>query len=277
MQRDQGSSVAPARLTATRLGRVFFGLAVLASGVQQVVLGDFVRLVPKVESGFPWPSLLARPAGLALIAIGLAVLVGWQGRRAALLLAAMLLVSFFLLQLPRAAKDPLTGFLWTNPLKGLALVGGCLVLARTFSAGASGGPSEGGVLRRQAIPWSRALLGLFLVVCGLQHFVYNDFVARMVPAWIPHPTFWACFTGVALIAGGVGIVGPATRRWAALATGGMLLSWVVLLHIPRALADPGNAGETSGIFEALALSGVAFLLAANGRRTGTSEASGDAA
>jgi hypothetical protein len=40
----------------------------------------------------------------------------------------------------------------------------------------------------------------------------------------------------------------------------MILLWVVLLHIPRALALH-NAGETAGIFEALAMSGIAFILA----------------
>ncbi len=36
--------------------------------------------------------------------------------------------------------------------------------------------------------------------------------------------------------------------------------WVVLLHIPRALTDLDDIGETSGVFEALALSGAAFIL-----------------
>jgi hypothetical protein len=40
---------------------------------------------------------------------------------------------------------------------------------------------------------------------------------------------------------------------------------VVLLHIPRALAIPHDAGEMSGVFEALALSGAAFILADRGR------------
>jgi len=42
------------------------------------------------------------------------------------------------------------------------------------------------------------------------------------------------------------------------------LGWVILLHIPRALADLHNIGETSGVFEALALSGAAFILADRG-------------
>jgi len=42
----------------------------------------------------------------------------------------------------------------------------------------------------------------------------------------------------------------------------MLLIWVLILHIPRAMADPysGVGGEWTSVFEALAASGVAFIL-----------------
>jgi uncharacterized membrane protein YphA (DoxX/SURF4 family) len=84
---------------------------------------------------------------------------------------------------------------------------------------------------------------------------------KLVPAWIPGARFWVYLTGIALIAEGVGLLLPKTQRLAATMVGIMILLWVVLLHIPRALADLHNAGETSGIFEALALSGAAFILA----------------
>jgi hypothetical protein len=69
------------------------------------------------------------------------------------------------------------------------------------------------------------------------------------------------FFGGFLLAGGVGILLPKTRSLAVLWSGIMIVLWVLLLHIPRALADLHNAGETSGVCEALALSGVAFILA----------------
>jgi hypothetical protein len=143
--------------------------------------------------------------------------------------------------------------MWTNPLKALALFGGVLILVGTL-------PEESPSL------WGPGLLGLFLVVGGVQHFVYRDFVAKLVPAWIPAPVLWVYFTGAALIAGGVGINLRKTRRSAAILSGIMIFLWVVLLHIPRALADLHNAGETSGVFEALAFSGVALMLA--GSRAG---------
>jgi len=53
-------------------------------------------------------------------------------------------------------------------------------------------------------------------------------------------------------------------RLASLLTGVMIFLWVLRLHIPRAIADPytyvGN--EWASVFEALAFSGMAFMLTA---------------
>jgi hypothetical protein len=44
----------------------------------------------------------------------------------------------------------------------------------------------------------------------------------------------------------------------------MIFLWFIMLHIPRAIADPhsGNGNEWTSVFEALAFSGIAFLMAA---------------
>jgi hypothetical protein len=54
---------------------------------------------------------------------------------------------------------------------------------------------------------------------------------------------------------------PRTRRPAGYLSGIMILLWVFLLHIPRAVAAPHDANETTAVFEALAVSGAAFLAA----------------
>lgn len=230
----------------TKLGRCFFGTAVAASGIQQLVTGAFVRLVPVSPAWIPWPSVWARLTGMLLIAIGLALIAEYKARLAATALAALLVLLLLFVQLPLATTNPWAGFMWTNPWKVLALLGGVFLVLLI--------PER----LRIAAPW---LLGGFLLICGVQHFVYAEFVIELVPAWLPRRDLWTYFTGLALIAGGVGVVIPRTRRLAASLSGLMIAMWVVLLHIPRALADLHVAGEMSGVFEALALSGVALLLA----------------
>jgi uncharacterized membrane protein len=237
-------------LPAPRAGRILFGLAVLASGILQLVTDRFVRLVPKS----PVHALSPVWCGLLLVLIGVALVLRIFVPFAALALAAILLVLFLGLYLPVLIKDPWSGFEWTNPLKTLQLLGGAILIA---------GPRAGRFVR-----WlPPLLLGVFLAVCGMQHFVYANFVATLIPSWIPAHMFWTYVAGVALIAGGVGIMIPKTLHWAATMSGIMVLLWVLLLHIPRAIGMQSSA-ETAAIFEALATSGVAFMVA--GTRSGQS-------
>lgn len=240
-------------MSLSTLGRIFFAVSMVAFGIQQLVTGSFVRLVPPLPEWIPSPSFWAGLVGVVLILIGLALGTLRGARAAAAVLGAMLLLSILFLHLPLAFTNPLAGFMWTNPAKALAFLGGIIILAGAL-------PGEDRRFRTLA-PLGPLFLAGFMILGGIQHFVYLDFVSKLVPAWIPGARFWACLTGVALIAGGVGILVPKTARLAALMSGIMILLWVVLLHIPRALADLHNAGETSGVFEALALSGVAFVLA----------------
>jgi uncharacterized membrane protein len=243
----------------------------MASGVLQLATGDFVRLVPKLPAWVPAPSLWAYLFGVVLVVIGLAILSGRMVRTAASVLAVMILVEVLFLYIPQIGSNPLIdrpylrGFMWTNPLKALALVGGAAILVGRLPDGSSVlSPLVRAIGRLE--PFGAVFLAIFLIVCGMQHFAYRDFVARMVPSWIPPGQgFWTYFTGVALMAGGVGILVPRTARLAATLSAVMIFLWVLLLHIPRALGGPQHANETAGIFEALALSGVALMVA--GTRT----------
>lgn len=244
------------------LGRLFFAISIAAFGIQQLVTGGFVRLVPPLPTWIPSPGLWARLAGLVLVILGLALLgTGRKARWAAAFLGSLILLLFLFLDLPLALKNPLVGFLWTNPAKALAMLGGVIILAGALPEEDSGLAR----LLRKLMPLGLLFLGGFLILGGIQHFVYADFVARLVPSWIPGTRFWVYLTGIALIAGGVGILLPKTQRLAATMSGIMIFLWVLLLHVPRAVADLYDAGETSGVFEALALSGAAFMLADRGR------------
>jgi uncharacterized membrane protein len=248
------------------LGRCLLGAAIVAAGLMQLVLGRFVRIVPEPTMWTPFPPIAAYVMGAVLVAIGLGILTGRLARTAATVLSGLLVVDLFL-YLATMIRNPvvdtpfLRGFMYTNPLKCVALIGGCAIVANRWPDRMRGLVSGQGVGRLEAL--APALLALFLVVCGIQHFWYRAFVYTLVPAWIPpNQHFWTLFTGVALAAGGVGVLVPRTARLAALLSGAMILSWVPLLHVPRAVAGPDRPGETSGVLEATALGAVALMVAA---------------
>src|SRR5262249_36231947 len=254
----------------TTLGRLFVAIAMVAFGVQHFVYLDFVtRVFPKLPPWIPGHPFLACVFGAFLIVAGAAIAVGAAARTVALLLGGAILVSFAVLHVPLLLANLLNGGIWTNSGKALALAGGSFLVAGSVPTEAATPTalraSIANALER-FIPLGRFFLAAFLVLAGILHFVYVEFVAGLVPAWIPGHLFWTYFAGCALIAGGIGIIVPWTPPLAASLTALMIFLWVVLLHIPRALAAPHDSNEATAVFEALAMSGAAILVAANATR-----------
>ena len=106
-----------------------------------------------------------------------------KGLWGAAVVGVLLVLSILFLHIPKALTDPLTGFLWTNPCKALAMLGGVIVLAGFL-------PDDGTALARffrRLAPLGPLFFSAFLILGGIQHFVYADFVMKLVPAWIPAP------------------------------------------------------------------------------------------
>lgn len=253
------------------VGRMFFAIGLVAFGILHVVYGDFVtRVVPGWPAWIPARWFWVYLIGATLISGGAAMLLRIKGRSAAVILGALIFLSFVFLHLPRAAAGAFMGGTWTSAGKGLVLFGGCVAVAATFRREERGQASSvfDGQLPEVV---GRVCLGLFMILGGIQHFRFVEFVMTLVPSWVPGGgLFWTYFAGVALIAGGVGLMIPATARLAAALSGVMMFLWVVMLHIPRAVAaatDATRANETTAVFEALAFSGLAFLLAGTVART----------
>jgi uncharacterized membrane protein len=242
------------------VARIFIGVSTLVFGIQHLVYGQMVtRLIPKLPAWVPEQAICAYAAGTLLIAAAAIMLFRRNALRpVAIATGFAALLSFLLLYIPMLTRTAFLSGVWTAAGKALAFAGTCFLLAHTQSEW------KGGGLLSHLLPpvsVSRFLLGIFLAIGGIQHFMYPAFVATLVPAWIPGQLFWTYFAGVALIAGGVGMNVPFTARLAGLLSGAMIFIWVIVLHIPRALAALQESNETTAVFEALAFSAGAFLVA----------------
>src|SRR6202795_1616769 len=90
------------------------------------------------------------------------------------------------------------------------------------------------------MPFGRLCFAIPLAVFGTEHFTDTSDIATMVPSWIPAHTFWVYLVGVALIAAALSIAVKVQSRLAATLLGVMFISFVVLMDIPAALAEPNN-------------------------------------
>lgn len=62
---------------------------------------------------------------------------------------------------------------------------------------------------------ARWLLAVFFVAAGINHFLNPGLYLSMMPPWLPQPELLNQISGAAEIAGGMGVLIPALRRWAA--------------------------------------------------------------
>ena len=251
------------------LGRLFFGIGIVAFGTQQFIYGDFVPgRAPAWPGSIPGRLAWAYISGAVLIIAGAAIISGKKIRVAGLLIGAMVFLWALLRHIPEVAANPSSGAVLTSTGKALTMFGGALAVAgsvpRADGPGSIAGSGAGGG-NHALICIGRFCLGVFLILCGIEHFVFAEFVAPLVPAWIPGHMFWTYFSGVALVAGGAGLILTMTARIAAALTGLMIFLWFVLLHIPRAVAAGHDRNEWTAVFESLAFSGIAFVLAGSMR------------
>ncbi|WP_229725351.1 DoxX family protein [Hymenobacter baengnokdamensis] len=63
--------------------------------------------------------------------------------------------------------------------------------------------------------WLRYGLALLFVGAGLLHFIRPETYLRIMPPALPAPRLLVLLSGAAEVTGGLGLLLPATRRWAA--------------------------------------------------------------
>lgn len=245
-------------------GRIFYGTAVAGIGWLHFIYAGFrpfiLPLSAEATKNF---NVLASITGSILTAVGIYIAMANKNKNIALYLGLFFLAFFLFGHLPnRLTNNPGMLGMWTDALKILAFSGGAFITAKAF-----GSYEQPNQLQKFATV-GKYFFALLLVLFGIDHFLYIDFVKRLVPTWIPGTQlFWTYVGGLALIASGVAIFIGFKPRLTGTLLGVMMLLWLIVLHIPRAIVAPptDNGNEWTSVFQALAFSGMAFMYAVTGK------------
>jgi uncharacterized membrane protein YphA (DoxX/SURF4 family) len=268
------------------LGRYFFAIAIAGFGVNYIIYGQFRTGLPPVPPWIPGGAVLSYVVGAALvvaavsiaangkvrsssavvpfavganlIAAGLSVAAKAKARLSATLLGALFVFCAVCLHGTHARAILLSGDERTGAFEALSIGAAAWVLAATVP-GAGGAVSD--EVAGKLATAGRYLFAISMIIFGVQHFMLAEFIASLIPGWMPARLFLAYFTGVAFIAAGLAIATGVLARLGSALLGVMFLLWVLLLHGPRVAAALRNDDEWASLFVALAISGGGFIIA----------------
>lgn len=111
-----------------------------------------------------------------------------------------------------------------------------------------------------------------MFVYPVLHFVYPDFVASIIPPWIPWHMFWTYFTAITIMAAGAAIVFKKHAQLAATLLGIEIFLFCALIHVFLLFHAPGDPWAGRAMFgdvpsrwmnfpKDLGMSGAAFISA----------------
>ncbi len=250
-----------------KTGRIAYCIGLLGMVLPQLFYGKINGSFFPAWPGLPWVQLWTWLFSLFVILACIAIAFDIKGRTRALVLAGVLLAMLVFGSLAfELFIDPAHAHLyaWGAILTGLALNGGAFVVAGSFTDEATDKKPTPIRWLGKLIPLGSIFFSIMLVTYGCFHFAYPEGVVALFPHWIPYPMFWTYFFGVVLVLGGLAIAFRIKLRLAGILMGSTILMFLILIHIPLAIADPwgANAFQLTRIFGALAFSATAFLIAA---------------
>jgi uncharacterized membrane protein len=136
---------------------------------------------------------------------------------------------------------------------GIALFVIGVIAARNEIAGARG--------LEKIVALRHLCFAIPLAVFGALHLFGPQFVAPLVPRYMPWRSFWVYVVGGALIAASLSIATRTAVRWSGLLVGLMMFSFVAMIHLPGALARPHDRIIWTIVFREMSFGGAAWILA----------------
>ncbi len=252
----------------SKTGRIFYGSAIAATGIQQLFFKDFFRILfPPLPYRIPGLIYLLWLVSILLFVTGTAICLNIQTKKFAYILGSVFLFLFIFSNVPYelfiSPYSPIHLGVWIQPLKELAYAGGAFTIASQANTNTIKPKSPFIKILEKIAPFGRVMFSITMISFGVSHFYYTDTVENMVPAWIPLHRFWTYFAAIALIGSGISIVFMFRIKTFGNLLGIMIFIWFIIIHIPDAVANPvtNNGNEVTSMFSALAFSGIAFVIA----------------
>jgi uncharacterized membrane protein len=218
-----------------------FAIAAASLAILSLCYGDFAPMGQSLPAWIAGREIWVYGAALLVLGASAGLCFARTALPSALTIGAYLAI-WGLICAPAIVSQPLSIGTWYGFCEALtALVGAWILysMLRWQSRG-SGMP----IASARAVRAAQVLFGLTCVFYGWSHFVYAEYTAGMVPAWLPVRLGLAYFTGLGHLAAGIGIIVWVLPRLAATLEAIMMSLFGLLVWVPSFLAQPRPAWAT---------------------------------
>ena len=254
----------------TKPGRIILGISIIAFGLLPFVFGNSLEGLMPFPASVPGRIYVIYFDACIFVVTGFCIAAGIKTRLAAMVAGLLFFLLFLGLDLPKLIANLRDGGVWTGAFELIALCGAA------FIAGASAGGSPrtngertiGGHQTSGPGDWmstvfasGRYLVAVSFVVFGIQHFMYANYVATIIPSWIPFRLFLTYLVGAAFFAFALSIVLHILGRLSSLLMASMFFLWLLILHGPLVINNLHMETQWTSFFVAMGMGGTFLLLA----------------
>jgi len=212
-----------------------FAVASASIAVWSLAYGDFAWGAQSSLAWIPWREMWVYASALVLLAASAGLCFPRTALPSILTMGAYQAVGAAI-AVPQILSEPLSIGAWYPFCEALtALVGASVLYAMLRRTSRRPGMP---IVSDGAVRAAQVLFGLTCVFYGCSHFVYPDYTATLVPAWLPGRVAFAYFTGLGHVAAGLAIIFGIVARLAAVLEAIMMSLFGLLVWIPSLFAQP---------------------------------------
>jgi uncharacterized membrane protein YphA (DoxX/SURF4 family) len=231
-----------------KTGQIFFAAALIGFGGLQMATGHLSPALLPFPAGMAGIAIIARITGIIFILAGICIAVKKMQVQATIITGMLFLILVLYPHLPKFFSNLHDPGEWVGFLETLALACGSFMLAASFG-------------NKMKIPAAVAkyIFAAILIVFGIQHIMYEEYIETLIPAWLPAITVWSWLVMAAFFLTALSIIIHVKTRLALNIAALMFLVWVFILHLPRVINTSSSDAEWMSMFIALAMSGICFI------------------
>lgn len=115
---------------------------------------------------------------------------------------------------------------------------------------------------KKIAPIGRVLYGLPFVIFGISHLVNLDFYLHLLSSFLEGYSFTVVLTGIIMIVTGFAVIFGYFTKLAALVLAGLLLLFILTIHIPALIAEGDNMVTLINMLKDVSLLGGSLMVAA---------------